>query len=114
MVIMPNIVSCNLVAVVVIVIIIIIIIIIIIFERVLAKGKNNDFRIPTWIKTLNEPSYNFNLDPLSYREFTKVIMKMKCGASLCPLNQISVIPFRKFPYLRTFFVRDHFICVDQS
>ena len=111
---MPNIVSCNLVAVVVIVIIIIIIIIIIIFERVLAKGKNNDFRIPTWIKTLNEPSYNFNLDPLSYREFTKVIMKMKCGASLCPLNQISVIPFRKFPYLRTFFVGDHFICVDQS
>ena len=28
------------------------------FERALAKGKKNNFRIPTWMKTLtlNEPS----------------------------------------------------------
>ena len=57
------------------------------------------------MKTLNEPSYNFNLDPLSYRELTKVIVKMKSGASPCPLDQISVIPFKKCPYLRTFLWR---------
>ena len=75
------------------------------FERVLAKGKKNDFRIPTWMKTLNEPSHNFNLDPPSYRELTKVIMKMKSGASPRPLDQISVIPLKKCPYLRIFLWR---------
>ena len=57
------------------------------------------------MKALNEPSYNFNLDPLSYRELTKVIVKVKSGASPCPLDQISVIPFKKCPYLRTFLWR---------
>ena len=57
------------------------------------------------MKTLNEPSYNFNLDPPSYRELTKVIMKMKSGTSPCPLDQISVILFKKCPHLRTFLWR---------
>ena len=46
------------------------------------------------MKTLNDPFYDFNLDPPSYTELTKVIMKMKSGASLCPLDQISVIHSR--------------------
>ena len=74
-------------------------------DRVLAKGKKNDFRIPTWMKTLNEPSHSFNLDPPSYRELTKVIMKMKSGASPRPLDQISVIPLKKCPHLRIFLWR---------
>ena len=57
------------------------------------------------MKTLNEPSYNFNLDPPSYRELAKVIMKMKSGTSPCPLDQISVILFKKCPHLRTFLWR---------
>ena len=74
-------------------------------ERVLAKGRKNDFRIPTWMKTLNEPSHNFNLDPPSYIELTKVIMRMMPGASLCPLDQISVIQLKKRPNLRTYLWR---------
>ena len=54
------------------------------------------------MKTLNKPSHNFNLDSPWYTEFTKVIMRMKSGASPCPLDQISVIPLKKCPYLRTF------------
>ena len=46
------------------------------------------------MKTLNESSYNFNLDPPSYRELTKEITKMKSEASPSPLDQISVIPFK--------------------
>ena len=46
------------------------------------------------MKTLSESSYNFNLDPISHRELTKVIMKMKSGASPYPLDQISVILFK--------------------
>ena len=75
------------------------------FERVLAKGKRNDFRMPTWMKALREPPHIFNFEPPSYREVTKVIMRTKSRASPCPLDQISVIPLKKCPYLRTFLWR---------
>ena len=57
------------------------------------------------MKTLNEPSHNFNLDPPSYIELTKVIMRMMPRASLCPLDQISVIQLKKCPNLRTYLWR---------
>ena len=57
------------------------------------------------MKTLNKPSHNFNLGSPSYRELTKVIMKMKSEASPCPLDQISVVTLKKCPYLRKFLWR---------
>jgi hypothetical protein len=38
---------------------------------------------------------------LTYKEITKIITKMKSAASPCPLDQISIIAFKKCPYLRT-------------
>ena len=57
------------------------------------------------MKTLSELSHNFNLDPPSYREVTNVIMRTKSRASPCALDQISVIPLKKCPYLGTFLWR---------
>ena len=59
------------------------------------------FNTPSWMRSLNEPSFDFKLEAPTYGEITKVIMKMKSSASPCPLDQISIIAFKKCPYLRT-------------
>ena len=48
-----------------------------------------------------DPAINFNLEPPTYAEITKIISKMKSSASPCPLDQVGVIAFKKCPILRS-------------
>ena len=57
------------------------------------------------MKKLNEPTIIFNLETPSYAEITKMIMKMKSSASLCPNDAISIIAFKKYPILRSHLVK---------
>ena len=50
------------------------------------------------------PKTPFNLDPPTYQEITKVIRKMKPSGSPCPLDQISIICFKRCPYLRSYLI----------
>ena len=60
------------------------------------------FHIPSWIPRLSDPQVEFDLDPPSYQQVTAVISKMKASGSPFPLDQISVICFKRCPYLRTY------------
>ena len=60
------------------------------------------FHIPSWILRLSDPQVEFDLDPPSYQQVTAVIRKMKASGSPCPLDQISVICFKRCSYLRTY------------
>ena len=51
---------------------------------------------------LNDPNSEFDLSKPTYSQITKIIKKMKTSGSPCPLDQISVICFKRCPYLRTF------------
>ena len=53
------------------------------------------------MKTFKDPTINFDLELPTYTEITKIISKMKSSASPCPLNQVSVIAFKKWPILRS-------------
>ena len=44
----------------------------------------------------------FDLDPPSYQQVTAVIRKMKASGSPCPLDQVSIISFKRCAYLRTY------------
>ena len=50
----------------------------------------------------DNPKKSFNFQPPSYRDISKIISKVKAGAAACPLDQVSVITLKKFPYLRTY------------
>ena len=54
------------------------------------------FTRPSWMKEFENPTTDFNMQPPTYVEVTKFIMKMKPSTSPCPLDQISVIAFKKF------------------
>ena len=60
------------------------------------------FPIPNWIPKLCRPQIQFDLDPPTYQQITTVIRKMKTSESPCPLDQLSIICFKRCPYLRTY------------
>ena len=60
------------------------------------------FIIPSWIPKLKEPNIPFNLSPPTYQEITRIIKHMKSSGSPCLLYQISIICFKRCPYLRSF------------
>ena len=60
------------------------------------------FHIPSWIPRLSDPQVEFDLDPPSYQQVTAAIRKMKASGSPCPLDQTSIICFKRCPYLRTY------------
>ena len=73
------------------------------FTKVLSSVlPNKRFAIPSWIPCLNQPSQPFNLDPPTYQKVTQVINRMKASASPCPLDKISVICFKRCPFLRSY------------
>ena len=73
------------------------------FSRTLAAvNPSKLFQIPSWIPKFNNLQIQFDLDPPSYRQVTTVIRKMKASGSPCPLDQISVICFKRCPFLRTY------------
>ena len=66
------------------------------FRKVLSeKNRNKSFHPPSWMKKLEEPTVDFNLETPTYAEITKIVMKMKSSASPCPSDAISVIAFKK-------------------
>ena len=46
--------------------------------------------------------FNLTLTPPTYQQITNVVRKMKSSGSPCPLDQLSIICFKRCPYLRTY------------
>ncbi len=73
------------------------------FKRTLsAINTHKLFCIPSWIPKLSEPVINFDLEPPTYRQVTNIIRRMKACASPFPLDQLSIICFKRCPFLRTY------------
>ena len=73
------------------------------FSKSLTKiNPNKLFKIPSWIPQLSDPAIEFNLDPPTYQQITNIIRKMKSSGSPCPLDQLSIICFKRCPYLRSY------------
>ena len=68
----------------------------------LQPATNKLFNIPSWIPKLSDPEVQFNLDPPTYQQISNVIRKMKSSGLPCPLDQLSIICFKRCPYLRTY------------
>ena len=64
--------------------------------------KNRHFQIPDWIPKFGAPKVSFNTTPPSYKDICKIIKRMKASGSPCPLDQISVIPPKRCPFLRSY------------
>ena len=58
------------------------------------------FTVPSCIPKLKEPYITFNLSPPTYHKITRIIKRMKSSGSPCPLDQVSIICFKWYPYLR--------------
>ena len=73
------------------------------FTKTLAAiHPNKLFNIPSWIPALSDPEIQFDLDPPSYQQVTNIIRRTKACGSPCPLDQLSVICFKRCPFLRTY------------
>ena len=59
------------------------------------------FPILDWIPKLNDPSIEFDLSPLAYNKICKIDKRMKASGSPCPLDQISIICFKRWSILRS-------------
>lgn len=70
-------------------------------EKLRHKHRKKQFKIPKWMKVLNNPNIEFDLSPPKYNEISSIIRKMRAKASPSPFHQISVIVFKKCPILRT-------------
>ena len=55
------------------------------------------FNIPDWIPNL--AGAIFQTTPPTYAQITSIVRKMKSKGSVCPLDQLSIIPFKKSAYL---------------
>ena len=60
------------------------------------------FIIPSWIPSLSQLSTPYDLSPPTYQQITKIIRRIKASGSPCPLDKISIIPYKRCPYLRSF------------
>jgi hypothetical protein len=82
------------------------------FKTVLTKiNPNKTFQIPSWIPMLPDPVIEFNLEPTTYQKVTNIIRKMKTSGSPSPLDQISIICFKRCPYLRTYLTEIYPCCL---
>ena len=73
------------------------------FARTLSSvNPTKVFNLPSWIPTLSDPVIPFNLEPPTYQQISNVIRKMKASGSPCPLDQLSIICFKRCPFLRTY------------
>jgi hypothetical protein len=73
------------------------------FKKTLCSiNPNKLFCIPSWIPKLSDPIVNFDLQPPTYRQVTNIIRRMKASGSPCPLDQLSIICFKRCPFLRTY------------
>ena len=68
-------------------------------ETLSAKHPNKQFPIPSWIPSFSNPIHPFQSDPPPYQKITSIIRRMKSSSSPCPIDKISVICFKRCPYL---------------
>ena len=60
------------------------------------------FTIPSWLPAL-KPQHTSMTSPLPrIKRSQKIIRRMKASGSPCPLDQISIIVFKRCPYLRSY------------
>ena len=71
------------------------------FISILNDAHLKKHQLPTWIQKLPQPKTPCDTSPPSYHEISAIIRKCKAKSSPCPLDQISIIPFKKCPILRT-------------
>ncbi|ESO00497.1 hypothetical protein HELRODRAFT_175935 [Helobdella robusta] len=71
------------------------------FKNILNNQLTKKFRLPNWIYTPPDPSFPCSVDPPTYNDILSIIRKCKSRASLCPLDLISIIIFKKCPIIRT-------------
>ena len=71
-------------------------------RTLLSVNPTKVFNLPSWIPTLSDPVIPFNLEPPTYQQISNVIRKMKASGSPCPLDQLSIICFKRCPFLRTY------------
>ena len=60
------------------------------------------FVIPNWLPNLLAPKYEFQTLPPTYSQITRIIRLMKPNGSACPLDQISIIHFKRSAYLGSY------------
>jgi len=60
------------------------------------------FTIPSWIPRLTAPTVEFSNQPVTYKKICKVINRIKSSGSPCPIDQLSIICFKRCPYLRSY------------
>ena len=51
---------------------------------------------------LEPPIYQYDITSPTYQEITKIIRRMKASGSPCRLDEISIIVFKRCPYLRSY------------
>ena len=67
-----------------------------IFHKTLWSAfPNKQFIIPSWVPQFQAPTYSFDHQPLSYQKITAIIGCMKSSASPNPLDQVSIICFKR-------------------
>ena len=71
------------------------------FRKNLSLVHPHKFSIPSWIPRLSTPEISFNLDPPTYKKVVNITRKMKASGSPCPLDQLSIICFKRCPILHT-------------
>ena len=58
--------------------------------------------MPNWIPCNNPPSVPCNIEPPTDNEICAIVNRMKSSGSPCPIDQISVICFKRCAYLRSY------------
>ena len=65
-------------------------------------NQTKKFRIPSWIPFFPPPEKEFNRNPPTYNEVSQIIKRTKTSGPPCPLDQISIIWYKRCPYLRSY------------
>ncbi|MDW0252306.1 MAG: reverse transcriptase domain-containing protein, partial [Nitrososphaeraceae archaeon] len=71
------------------------------FKTTLCGTDQSLFNIPSWFVQISPPTTCANTSPPTYAEIARLINRAKSSSSPCPLDQISVIMFKKCPILRS-------------
>ncbi|ESO02825.1 hypothetical protein HELRODRAFT_174249 [Helobdella robusta] len=71
------------------------------FSSALSDDNSKKYQLPNWVPSTSKPTTPCNTSPPSYHEISSIVYKCKAKSSPCPLDQISIIPFKRCPILRT-------------
>ena len=73
------------------------------FTKTLAANHPNKlFTIPSWIPALSDPEVQFVDVMEGQGQVTNIIRRMKASGTPCPLDQLSIICFKRCPFLRSY------------